>query len=69
MLTIKEETFEGTYPFAPRYYVNRNFEMHFVDEGQGEPVVLLHGDPTWDTCTATSFRLWLGSIVALSPIR
>lgn len=47
MLTIKEETFEGTYPFAPQYYVNRGFEMHFVDEGQGESIVLLHGDPTW----------------------
>src|SRR3989440_5681746 len=47
MLAIKEETFEGTYPFAPQYYVNRGFEMHFVDEGQGEPVVMLHGDPTW----------------------
>ena len=47
MLTIKEETFEGTYPFAPQYYVNNGFEMHFVDEGQGEPIVMLHGDPTW----------------------
>ena len=46
MLAIKEETFEGTYPFAPKYYVNNGFEMHFVDEGQGEPVVMLHGDPT-----------------------
>lgn len=47
MLTIKEETFEGTYPFVPRYYMNGEFEMHFVDEGQGEPLVMLHGDPTW----------------------
>jgi cis-3-alkyl-4-acyloxetan-2-one decarboxylase len=47
VLTLREETFEGTYPFAPKYYVNRDIEMHFVDEGQGEPVVLLHGDPTW----------------------
>jgi haloalkane dehalogenase len=21
--------------------------MHFVDEGRGEPIVLIHGDPTW----------------------
>ena len=21
--------------------------MHYVDEGEGEPVVMLHGDPTW----------------------
>jgi pimeloyl-ACP methyl ester carboxylesterase len=47
MLAIKEETFEGTYPFAPQYYAANGFEMHFVDEGQGEPVVMLHGDPTW----------------------
>ena len=35
MLAIKEETFEGTYPFAPQYYVANGFEMHFVDEGKG----------------------------------
>ena len=21
--------------------------MHYIDEGQGDPVVLLHGNPTW----------------------
>lgn len=47
MLALKEETFEGTYPFAPHYHIADGIEMHFVDEGQGEPVVMLHGDPTW----------------------
>jgi haloalkane dehalogenase len=47
MYSIKEETFADTYPFAPQYYANNGFEMHFVDEGRGEPVVMLHGDPTW----------------------
>jgi hypothetical protein len=47
MLAIKEETFEGTYPFTPQYYTANGFEMHFVDEGHGEPIVMLHGDPTW----------------------
>src|SRR5450759_2294245 len=47
ILAIKEETFEETYPFAPQYYTANGFEMHFVDEGHGEPVVMLHGDPTW----------------------
>jgi cis-3-alkyl-4-acyloxetan-2-one decarboxylase len=47
MLTIKDETFEGTFPFAPHYYSSQGFDMHYVDEGSGEPVVMVHGDPTW----------------------
>jgi cis-3-alkyl-4-acyloxetan-2-one decarboxylase len=47
MLTLKDETFEGTFPFPPQYHVVKSFAMHFVDEGSGEPVVMLHGDPTW----------------------
>src|SRR3954469_6719408 len=23
------------------------FRMHYVDEGDGEPILLLHGEPTW----------------------
>jgi cis-3-alkyl-4-acyloxetan-2-one decarboxylase len=47
MLTIKDETFEDTFPFAPHYYSSQGFDMHYVDEGSGEPVVMVHGDPTW----------------------
>jgi pimeloyl-ACP methyl ester carboxylesterase len=47
MIEIQGETFEGTFPFAPHYLRVNGFDMHFVDEGQGEPIVLLHGDPTW----------------------
>jgi len=41
------ETFEGTWPFAPRFSDRGGFRMHYVDEGSGDPVVLLHGEPTW----------------------
>ena len=47
MLAIKDETFEGTFPFVPHYYTHNGFDMHYVDEGSGEPVVMVHGDPTW----------------------
>lgn len=47
MIEIRDETFGGTFPFAPHYHTVNGFEMHYVDEGRGEPVVLLHGDPTW----------------------
>ena len=47
MINLKNETFDGTFPFAPHYFDNNGFQMHFVDEGSGEPIVLVHGDPTW----------------------
>jgi len=47
LIDIRAETFDGTFPFAPHYADINGFEMHFVDEGRGEPIVLIHGDPTW----------------------
>lgn len=42
-----EETFDGTYPFKPHFSTAPGFRMHYVDEGQGETILLLHGEPTW----------------------
>ncbi len=47
MLGIEHETFNGTFPFAPHYRTVNGVRMHYVDAGSGEPVVLVHGDPTW----------------------
>jgi haloalkane dehalogenase len=35
------------FPFAPRYLEQDGLRMHFLDEGQGDPVLCLHGEPTW----------------------
>lgn len=41
------ETFDGTWPFQPRFFEGSGFRMHYVDEGSGDPIVCLHGEPTW----------------------
>ena len=43
------ETFEGTWPFLPKFFEGNGFLMHYVDEGprQANPIILLHGEPTW----------------------
>lgn len=42
-----DETFDGTFPFAPHFTTKPGFRMHYVDEGSGEPIILIHGEPTW----------------------
>jgi pimeloyl-ACP methyl ester carboxylesterase len=42
-----DETFNGTFPFKPHFTDAPGFRMHYVDEGDGEPIVCLHGEPTW----------------------
>ena len=42
-----EETFAGTFPFKANYSEAPGFKMHYVDEGKGEIVLCLHGEPTW----------------------
>ncbi|MBA4366086.1 MAG: alpha/beta hydrolase [Desulfobacterium sp.] len=39
--------FQHLYPFQS-HFMNRNgMQMHYLDEGSGDPVVMLHGNPTW----------------------
>ena len=35
------------YPFESRYFDIDGVRMHYVDEGDGPPVLMLHGNPTW----------------------
>src|SRR6266540_4241334 len=42
-----DETFDGTFPFAPHFTSAPGFRMHYADEGEGDPIVLVHGEPTW----------------------
>ena len=35
------------WPYEPRYVEQSDLRMHYVDEGGGDPMLLLHGEPTW----------------------
>ena len=35
------------YPFEDHYFQLPMGRMHYVDEGEGEPIVLIHGNPGW----------------------
>jgi haloalkane dehalogenase len=44
-----DDRFEGLpdYPFAAHYRHFDGLRLAHIDEGDGEPVVFLHGEPTW----------------------
>ncbi len=35
------------YPFEPRYVDVFGSRMHYIEQGTGEPIVFIHGNPTW----------------------
>ncbi len=35
------------YPFSGSFFDLDGIKMHYLDEGSGDPVVMLHGNPTW----------------------
>lgn len=45
--TIRRLGLEGEYPFEHRFAETPHGRMHWVEAGQGDPVLCLHGNPTW----------------------
>ena len=35
------------YPFKSNFLDLNGLKYHYIDEGQGEPLVMVHGNPTW----------------------
>jgi haloalkane dehalogenase len=36
------------FPYTPHYVdVGQGLRLHYVDEGQGDPILCLHGEPSW----------------------
>lgn len=49
------------YDFQPNFFHRADgLDLHYIDEGQGPPVIMVHGNPTW------SF-FWRKLIQALAP--
>lgn len=35
------------YPFKSHWWDRDGLDFHYLDEGEGEPLLMLHGNPTW----------------------
>jgi haloalkane dehalogenase len=61
--------FEGLpgWPFEPRYLEQDGLRMHYVEEGSGAPILLLHGEPTWSYLYRKLIPTLAGAGRAIAP--
>jgi haloalkane dehalogenase len=57
-----DERFDGLpgFDFEPHYADVDGLRMHYLDEGEGDPIVCFHGEPTW----CYLYRKMVGPLVA-----
>jgi haloalkane dehalogenase len=55
------------YAFAPHYVEQDGLRMHYADEGEGDPVLLLHGEPTWSYLYRKVIAELVGVARAVAP--
>lgn len=58
---MTQQDISAAFPFESRFVEVYGSRMHYVEEGSGDPVLLLHGNPT-------SSYLWRNVIPYLSPL-
>ena len=49
VIRTPEERFKDLpeFPFQPHYVDVNGLRIHYLDEGQGEVILCLHGEPSW----------------------
>ena len=56
-----EPSISADFPYESQYVEVLGSKMHYVEQGQGDPILLLHGNPT-------SSYLWRNVIPLVSPV-
>jgi haloalkane dehalogenase len=55
------------YPFTSKWLPVSDGRMHYIDEGTGPPVLLVHGTPTWSFEYRHVIRAAMGSSRCIAP--
>ncbi len=68
-MTPSNDTFDGTFPFSPRFSDVAGFRMHYVDEGpaDGAVVLCIHGEPTWGYLLRDLIKALAGDYRVIAP--
>lgn len=54
-------TISPDYPFESHFVQVHGSRIHYIEEGSGEPILFLHGNPTWS-------YVWRNIISHVAPL-
>jgi len=61
------EAWRTLYPFASHWLTIGEHRYHYVDEGEGSPLLFVHGNPTWSFHWRGLIQAWRGSHRTIAP--
>ena len=64
---MSSDNWKSEYPFESNWLRVGDHQCHFVDEGQGDPILLVHGNPTWSFYWRKLITAAMGSKRAVAP--
>ncbi len=64
---LLDSDFKQEYPFDHRYARVNGWNLHYFDVGAGEPVVMVHGNPTWSFFYRNLAKRLSGGFRCLAP--
>ena len=38
---------QSEYPFESKYFTVNGHQLHYIEEGEGEVILFVHGTPSW----------------------
>ncbi|MGA7880581.1 MAG: alpha/beta fold hydrolase [Terrimicrobiaceae bacterium] len=66
-MSMRLEPIRHLFPFENRFHNHSGLRQHYVDEGFGAPLVMLHGNPTWSFMYRTLIAGLRGAYRVIAP--
>ena len=57
-MSLNIDHFRTLYPFKSHWLDRGGLRYHYLDEGAGEPLLCVHGNPTWSFMYRELIRVW-----------
>ena len=61
------ESFKDIYPFDSHFFNLNPYKYHYIDEGEGEVLLFLHGNPTWSFYYRNLIRSFQNKYRCIAP--
>lgn len=64
---LRELGLDKVYPFRSNFLHLGDHNLHYIDEGEGRPILMLHGNPTWSFYYRNLIHTFSGKFRTIVP--